>query len=212
MPDSEGGAAARPQYSSIPGRVKPMIPAAHNAAFRLRIGGRPVDIFTLVFVAATLGLLAVTWWVAGFRAAAQGVGGGMQLFLQILPRMLLAFVLAGLIQVLVPNQTIARYLSDASGFRGLVAASIAGVFTPGGPFFMFPVVAALFKMGAGIGPLVAYLAAWSLLGAYRVVLWELPFLGPRITAIRLLVSLPLPLLAGAAARLLIEHFRVPPPP
>ncbi|MDR7523795.1 MAG: permease [Armatimonadota bacterium] len=171
-----------------------------------------MDTFTLGFVAATLGLLAVTWWVGGPRTAVQGIGGGLQLFLQILPRMLLAFVLAGLIQVLVPNQTIARYLSDASGFRGIVAASVAGTFTPGGPFFMFPVVAALFKMGAGIGPLVAYLTAWSLLGAYRVVLWELPFLGPRITFVRVLVSLPMPLIAGAAARYFVEYFRVPPPP
>jgi uncharacterized membrane protein YraQ (UPF0718 family) len=43
----------------------------------------------------------------------------------------------------------------------------------------FPVIASLFKMGVGIGPLVAYLSAWSLFGLQRVIMWEIPFLGPR---------------------------------
>ena len=41
----------------------------------------------------------------------------------------------------------------------------------------FPVIASLFKMGVGIGPLVAYLSAWSLFGLQRVIMWEIPFLG-----------------------------------
>ena len=41
----------------------------------------------------------------------------------------------------------------------------------------FPVIASLYKVGVGVGPLVAYLSAWSLFGLQRIIMWEIPFLG-----------------------------------
>jgi hypothetical protein len=41
----------------------------------------------------------------------------------------------------------------------------------------FPAIASLFKMGVGIGPLVAYLSAWSLFGLQRVIMWGNSVLG-----------------------------------
>jgi len=137
---------------------------------------------------------------AGPGAALDGARGGLALLVTFLPKLLLAFVLAGVVQALLPRELVAGWLSDAAGVRGLLIASVAGALTPGGPFTHFPVVAAVYKMGAGVGPIAAYLTAWALLGAHRVILWELPFLGPRFTFTRFLVSLPLPILAGLATR------------
>lgn len=44
--------------------------------------------------------------------------------------------------------------------------------------------------------MVAYLTAWSLFGLQRVIMWEIPFLGPKVVAIRFAVSCFFPFLAG----------------
>ncbi len=63
----------------------------------------------------------------------------------------------------------------------------------------FPILAGLHQAGAGLGPLVAYLTGWSLLGLHRILAWELPLLGPRFVVVRLAVSLVLPPLVGYLA-------------
>jgi uncharacterized membrane protein YraQ (UPF0718 family) len=158
------------------------------------------DTATWIMAALATAAFAYLSWRAGAGAAVEGARAGFGLLLTFLPKLLLAFMLAGIAQVLLPRELIAGWLSDASGVRGVLIASVAGAFTPGGPFTQFPVVAAVYKMGAGVGPIAAYLTAWSVLGAHRVILWELPFLGPRLTFARVLVSLPLPILAGLATR------------
>jgi len=72
----------------------------------------------------------------------------------------------------------------------------------------FPVIASLFKMGVGIGPLVAYLSALSLFGLQRVIMWEIPFLGPKVVAIRIAVSFLFPLVAGWLCELVWDRLHV----
>lgn len=158
------------------------------------------DTATWAMAALTLAAVVALVARAGPGAALDGARGGLALLVTFLPKLLLAFVLAGVVQALLPRELVAGWLSDAAGVRGLLIASAAGALTPGGPFTHFPVVAAVYKMGAGVGPIAAYLTAWALLGAHRVILWELPFLGPHFTVTRFLVSLPLPILAGLATR------------
>lgn len=110
--------------------------------------------------------------------------------------LLLGFIVAGLITVLMPSDVIGRYLGAESGIAGLVIATVAGILTPGGPYIQFPIVAALFRSGAGPGPLAAYLTAWSLIPLNRTLVWEIPFLGAPFALVRLLVSVALPLLIG----------------
>ena len=76
--------------------------------------------------------------------------------------------------------------------------------TPGGPFTSFPIVHALWVAGADAGALVAYVAAWSLIGLYRQIIWEIPFMGGDVSLLRFFVSLPMPLLAGFVARWLVQ--------
>jgi uncharacterized membrane protein YraQ (UPF0718 family) len=93
-------------------------------------------------------------------------------------------------------------MGHGSGIRGLLIGMTLGGVTPGGPMTHFPVIASLFKMGVGIGPLVAYLSAWSLFGLQRVIMWELPFLGPKVVALRFAVSFLFPFVAGWLCELL----------
>jgi len=125
-------------------------------------------------------------------------GGG--LFLQILPMLLIAFFVAGLVDVLLPRDLIAHWVGRESGVKGLLIATCLGAVTPGGPFVQFPVVASLYKAGADVGPLVAYLSAWALIGLNRVIIYEIPLLGPQLTFVRLVCSFAFPPIIGFVAR------------
>lgn len=154
-----------------------------------------MDTSTIVMMSAALIALAVIYWKSP-QAAEQGLTATGSLILEITPRMIAAFTLAGLFQAVVPQEVIVRWMGHGSGMKGLLIGMTLGGITPGGPMTHFPVIASLFKMGVGVGPLVAYLTAWSLFGLQRVIMWEIPFLGPQVVAIRIAVSFFFPFVAG----------------
>jgi hypothetical protein len=59
-------------------------------------------------------------------------------------------------------------------------------------------------MGADIGAIVAFITGWSLCGYSRALVWELPFFGLHFVGWRALLALPLPLIAGLLARLIVR--------
>jgi uncharacterized membrane protein YraQ (UPF0718 family) len=153
-----------------------------------------------ISIAIVGGLVAVLSVAAllrgGIPLVARGYGEGISILLAVAPQLALGFLLAGLVTVLIPSDLVARLLGEGSGLTGLAIATAAGILTPGGPYLQFPLIAALARSGAGIGAVGAYLTAWSLLGANRAVVWEIPILGPTFTAARWTVSLVVPILVG----------------
>lgn len=166
-----------------------------------------MDTSTIVMMAAALIALAVVYWKSP-QAAENGLTATGSLILEITPRMIAAFTLAGLFQAVVPQEVIVRWMGQGSGAKGLLIGMTLGGVTPGGPMTHFPVIAALFKMGVGVGPLVAYLSAWSLFGLQRIIMWEIPFLGPQVVAVRVGVSLFFPFFAGWLCDLLWHKFHL----
>jgi uncharacterized membrane protein YraQ (UPF0718 family) len=136
--------------------------------------------------------------VAGLKA-----GGVMTL--QVLPLLLFAFVAAGMVRSLVPGDAVARWLGAGSGFRGIWLGTLAGALIPGGPYVSFPVAAGLLRAGAGVGTLVAFLAAWSVVSAARLPM-EVGLLGWRFTGIRLACTFFVPPLAGWLAQTVFRGF------
>lgn len=130
-----------------------------------------------------------------------GLRGGSTFLLQSLPLLLAAFVIAGLVPVLVPREFIARWVGAESGFRGVVVGSLAGAATPLGPYVAYPIAASILRAGAGIGPVVAFVTGWGLLSVARMP-WEFAFLGPKVALVRILLTLPVPLIVGYLAHLL----------
>lgn len=154
-----------------------------------------MDTSTIVMLAAAVVALVIVYWKSP-PAASHGLQATGALILEITPRMIAAFTLAGLIQAVVPQEMIVRWMGHGSGYRGLLIGMTLGSVTPGGPMTHFPVIAALYKVGIGVGPLVAYLTAWSLFGLQRIIMWEIPFLGAKIVALRIAVSFFFPVFAG----------------
>ena len=61
--------------------------------------------------------------------------------------------------------------------------------------------AALLTVGADFGATIAMVVSWTLIGYGRAVAWELPILGTDFTLWRIVLSVPIPILAGALGRI-----------
>ena len=149
--------------------------------------------FVLALVAVVLGVVA---YLKDPGLPAVGVRNGVSMVVSILPRMMPAILIAGLMQVLIPQDVVSRYFGQQSGLGGIVVASAAGVFTPGGPMVSVPFMVVLANSGVATAPLVAYMTAWSLFGLQRIIAWEAPLMGWRFVAVRVVPSLAFPVLAG----------------
>ena len=149
-------------------------------------------------------LLSVIAYNRSDRVLFQGLKIGGQTLLSILPLLVSAFVVAGLMQVLIPKELFSTWLGDQAGLKGIFIASLAGGLTPGGPYVLLPIAAALYRAGVGIGPMVAFLTGWSLWAAGRLP-YEIGLLGPRLTLIRFVSTLIFPPIAGMIAQLLFQR-------
>lgn len=151
---------------------------------------------SLVTLAAILGTaLAIVAVREGAAGLEEGFAGTGSLLKRAVPVTLLGMVLAGMLQVLIPPNTIGRWMGDDSGIVGLLIGMGAGMLTPGGPYVMYPIGAALMASGAGIAPMASFASGRNLLTLNRLVIWELPFLGPPFTVMRLIVSIWMPLVS-----------------
>jgi uncharacterized membrane protein YraQ (UPF0718 family) len=128
------------------------------------------------------------------------------LFVDILPKVLAACLIASSVAVLMPRDVVVKWVGAESGFLGLIIATLAGIIVPGGPITVFPIAAAFIAVGAGIGATMAFVTSWTLLGYGRALVWELPFFGPEFVIWRSLVALPLPVVAGLLAQWLTRWF------
>ena len=120
---------------------------------------------------------------------AVGARNGLALLWFIIPRLVPALILAGMIQVVIPQETVGRYFGQQSGLSAIFI-------TPGGPMVSVPLLVVLSNSGMALGPLVAYMTAWSLFGVQRIIAWEAPLMGWRFVAVRTASSLVFPIVAG----------------
>jgi uncharacterized membrane protein YraQ (UPF0718 family) len=149
-------------------------------------------IWTIVIVAA--GILCWQW--KGAAAVEASWRSYVDQLGIVLPRMTAALLISGFIQVLVPHDLVKRWLGKSAGLKGVFVATGVGALTPGGPMLAFPLVIVLRNAGASAASLITFLTAWSTLGFHRILMWELPLLGPNFASVRYLASIPLPFVTG----------------
>lgn len=131
-----------------------------------------------------------------------GLKSATALTIQILPLLLFAFVVAGMIQVLVPKDFLSQWVGEKSGMKGLLIGTVAGSLAPGGPYVSLPIVAGLLRTGASVPTMVAFLTGWALWAVNRLPM-EVGILGWRFTLIRVASTFVFPILAGLVAKLLL---------
>jgi uncharacterized membrane protein YraQ (UPF0718 family) len=159
------------------------------------MGAMRLDPLTLLLVAAAV-VLAFIAYLKDPGLPAIGARNGLALLWFVLPRLIPALIVTGLIQVLVPQETVSRHFGREAGFRALIIATLAGMVTPGGPMVSVPFMVVAAHSGAGLPSLVAYMTSWSLFGLQRIIAWEAPLMGWKFVLTRVVSTIAFPVLAG----------------
>lgn len=156
----------------------------------------------MIILAVIFGIIAL---LEGKPVFLSGANSGLKLFLEILPMLFFAFVLAGFIQALIPKEAINRWVGKESGLKGIFIGCLAGSLVPGGPYTSFPIVASLVKTGASIGTMVSFITAWSLWAFTRLPI-EIGVVGFKLAFVRLVSTFLFPPLAGIIAQFLFGRW------
>ncbi len=151
-----------------------------------------------------MGICAFSLLLVGyFRGQGQhiiGIKSAINMIVEILPLLLFAFVIAGMVRALLPQHLLSKWIGQDSGMRGILIGTVAGGLAPGGPYVSLPLAAALLRSGASIGTMVAFLTAWSLWAVSRLPM-EVGILGWRFALIRLSCTFFFPPIAGLIAKI-----------
>lgn len=158
----------------------------------------------LILVGLLLIAITATLWIGGWQLTVFGFEQTGQLFHTVWLRLLLGFILGGLVQVLIPRALIAKWLGPASGMKGIFIGSYIGIIIPGGPYINLPIIASIYRAGAGAGPVIALLTGRALLGLQMLVVWQIPILGVEIPLARYIAGLFLPPIVGLAGRAVFQ--------
>jgi uncharacterized membrane protein YraQ (UPF0718 family) len=161
---------------------------------------KPVG-WSMIMIGVLVGLsAALVWRRDGLQGVLEILTHDLTLFGGILPRVLAGCLLGAFVAEILPHDKVSRSLGPSSGLKGLLIGAAFGAILPGGPFTAYPVASALLAVGADFGATIAMVVSWTLIGYGRAVAWELPIMGVDFTMWRILISLPLPVLAGALGR------------
>ncbi|OGP66275.1 MAG: permease [Deltaproteobacteria bacterium RBG_13_47_9] len=151
-----------------------------------------------------MGIIAIILIVLGYyKGGGQhitGVKTAMNMMISILPLLISALVVAGMIQTLLPRELLSKWIGVESGLRGIIIGTVVGGFSPGGPYINLPIAIGLLRSGASVGTMVAFLTGWSLWAFARLPM-EVGILGWKLTLIRLASTFFFPPIAGLIAQL-----------
>ena len=161
-----------------------------------------------LWILAGLTVLAIA--IAALRDPAlplRGLESSGRLLRTVWLELALGFVLAGLLDVLIPAPVLSRWLGGERFGQAILVGWGAGLLMPGGPYLVFPIAANLFRSGAAPGPLIAFLSAKFLVSPIRMLTYEAPLLGWPLTLARFIPGVLLPPLLGVVGQWLYVMFR-----
>lgn len=163
-----------------------------------------MDSVSLTLIIVALILLTIAF-MRGKNLALDGLRSGAETLWRNLPLLLAGFVIAGLMQVLLPKELISNWLGSQSGVKGVLIGCIAGGLIPGSPYAVFPIVASLYKSGAGVGAVVGFVTAWSLWSVSRLPV-EITLIDPKVALVRYAVTFIIPPIAGLLSESVYKIF------
>jgi uncharacterized membrane protein YraQ (UPF0718 family) len=165
------------------------------------------EISKMLIPTIIMGILATALLsIAYLRGEGEHISGmkiALTLTIEILPLLFFALIVAGMVQILLPHDLLAKWVGEESGLKGIFLGAIAGGFSPGGPYVNLPIAAGLLRAGASVGTMVAFLTGWSLWAVSRLPM-EVGILGWKFTLIRLACTFIFPPIAGIIAQALFS--------
>ncbi len=148
-------------------------------------------------------IMAIILLIIAFRQGnhVDGLKEAKNLFINVLPMLVCAFVIVGFISVLIPRELLQNLLGAEAGLKGLAIGTVIGALFQGGPFAFLPFFNAVFRETVSVGTAVAMISAWGLINIGHLP-YEFTFLGPRFVALKYCMYLAVPVLTGLVANLL----------
>jgi uncharacterized membrane protein YraQ (UPF0718 family) len=159
---------------------------------------------TTILLAAAAAVLFLIALRQGTDVAVDGLLAAWGAVRRNLILLIVSFILAGLVQVLIPRDLITRWLGAESGAKGVLIGCVVGGVVPGSPYTTFPIVASLYQAGASIGAVVGFVSAWALWSVSRLPV-EMALIAPRPALIRYAVTFLVPPIAGLLAEV-VDRF------
>jgi len=165
---------------------------------------RPTRRIVQFLVVIAFGLFVAGSFIGGFAVGEQmgaTFAGTLLEMLKILP---CAFVLIALFDVWVKRETVERHFGTGSGVRGYLWGILLAGMTVGGMYVAFPVAYSLFRKGAKLSVIFAYV---GFAGVCRIpmTMFEASFMGGLFTIVRLGVSIPLVLVLSIIMGSILER-------
>jgi uncharacterized membrane protein YraQ (UPF0718 family) len=165
---------------------------------------RAFDWSTAVIAGLAIAAGATVYWREGAAHFLTIFGSDLTLFAEMVPKVLAGCLIGAFVTLLLPRELVARWVGHESGMTGLLIAALFGFILPGGPITIYPVAGAFLAMGADAGAVVAFIVSWTLIGYTRALVWEMPFFGSHFVIWRIIEAVPLPILAGILARIVVR--------
>jgi len=160
--------------------------------------GRKINMLIPTIIIGFLALIFIS--IAYYKGQhIVGLKAALNMTIDILPLLVFAFIIAGMIQVLLPKELLSKWIGAESGFRGILVGTVAGACAPGGPYVSLPIAAGLLRSGANIGTMVAFLTGWSLWALARLPV-EIGIMGWKFALIRFISVFFFPPIAGLLAQ------------
>jgi len=134
-----------------------------------------------------------------------GLKTGLNLMIKVFPLLFFSFLVAGLLQVTIPQTVISKWIGEEAGIKGILLATLAGFLMPGGPYLVLPILAGLLYQGLSIGSAMAFYTAKFLCGLVRLPI-EIGILGWKFIFVRIVITSVFPILAGIMTNVLFGRF------
>ena len=165
-----------------------------------------MDLTTQILVVIA-GILLIFLLIKDSSLAIAGIKNAGTTLWDNLILLLVGFLLAGLIQVIIPKDLIANWMGNKAGLKAVLIGCVAGGLIPGSPYAAFPIAAGFYNAGAGLGAMVGYITAWSLWSITRLPV-EIAIIDPKLALIRYGITFLVPPFAGFAAHLLSKTVNI----
>src|SRR3989442_3299832 len=131
---------------------------AQGVSYNARMARSPLELSNVVLLVLAVAATGIAYWKDP-SLPVLGAKTGFKLIWFILPRLVPALILAGMLQVLIPQEQVARYFGQKSGIRAIILASVAGLLTPRRRTVTEPLLVLLANSGIALVPLVAVLTS-----------------------------------------------------
>lgn len=162
-----------------------------------------MDIPSIILSVLAIGLLFYAF-IRGENLALEGLKLAGNTIWNNLALLLSGFVIAGLVQVLIPRELIVSWLGNQSGVKGVLIGSLVGGIIPGSPYAVFPVAGGFYQSGAGLGSMISFITAWALWSVSRLPV-EMALIDPKVALIRYGITFLVPPAAGLLAQALNNY-------